>query len=55
MSGVAIEPVIRGAWAGASFLLSALALIGFALVAGLYPAVRASRVNPATPTRGELR
>jgi len=55
MSGVAIGPVLRGAWAGGKFLASAGLLIAFSLLAGLYPAARAARVNPARLTRGELR
>ncbi len=55
MSGVAFGPIMRGAWAGKQFALSAVLLIGFALLSGLYPAVRAARVNPAALTRGEMR
>jgi ABC-type lipoprotein release transport system permease subunit len=55
LSGVAFSPVLRGAWATDKFALSAALLIGCALLAGLYPAVRAARVNPAALTRGELR
>ncbi len=55
MLGVAIGPVLRGAWVVREFLLSAALLVGFALLAGLYPAARAAGVNPARLTRGELR
>jgi ABC-type lipoprotein release transport system permease subunit len=55
MLGVAIGPVLRGAWVVREFLLSAALLVGFALLGGLYPAARAAAVNPARLTRGELR
>lgn len=55
MSGVALAPVMRGVWTPFHFALSALLLVAFALVAGLYPAVKAARVDPALLTRGELR
>lgn len=55
MSGVPISPILRGAWAGSRFATSAVLLIAFALAAGLYPAIRAARVDPSALTRGELR
>lgn len=55
MSGVALSPVMRGAWTWQAYVRSAALLIGFALLTGLYPAVRAARVNPAALTRGEMR
>jgi ABC-type lipoprotein release transport system permease subunit len=55
LSGVAIDPILRGAWATREFAVSAFLLIAFALGSGLYPALRAARVNPAQLTRGEIR
>ncbi len=55
MSGVALAPVMRGVWTPFHFAVSALLLVAFALVAGLYPAAKAARVDPAALTRGEVR
>jgi ABC-type lipoprotein release transport system permease subunit len=55
MSGVTLRPIMRGAWTPGRFVESALLLITLALLAGLYPAARAARVDPAVLTRGELR
>lgn len=55
LSGVPIDPILRGAWASSRFATSAVLLIAFALIAGLYPAIRAARVDPSTLTRGEMR
>jgi ABC-type lipoprotein release transport system permease subunit len=55
MSGVAFGPIMRGAWDASAYLRAAVLLIAFAMLAGLYPALRASRVDPAALTRGELR
>ena len=55
LSGVAISPILRGAWAGREFAVSAALLVAFALLSGLYPAMRAARVDPAALTRGEMR
>jgi len=54
LSGVAFGPVLRGAWTAGGFARAAVLLIAFALLAGLYPAIRAARVDPAALTRGEL-
>jgi putative ABC transport system permease protein len=55
MSGVAMSPIMRGAWDPGSLVTAALLLIVFALLSGLYPAVRATRADPAALTRGEPR
>jgi ABC-type lipoprotein release transport system permease subunit len=55
LSGVAMSPILRGAWTSREFAVSAALLVAFALLSGLYPAVRAARVDPAVLTRGEMR
>lgn len=55
MSGVNVGPIIRGEWVLFEFGLAGALLVSCAVVAGLYPAVRAARADPAKLTRGELR
>ncbi len=55
MSGTVVDPVIRGAWAPAEFAVAAGLLVVCAALAGLYPATRAARTDPARLTRGEIR
>jgi len=55
LSGVAVGPIIRGDWVWRQFAVAGLLLILCAVVAGLHPAARAARADPARLTRGELR
>lgn len=55
LSGVAVGPILRGAWVFSEFAVAAALLVACALLAGLWPAGRAARADPARLTRGELR
>jgi ABC-type lipoprotein release transport system permease subunit len=55
LSGVAVGPIIRGEWVWRQFAVAGLLLLLCAVVAGLHPAARAARADPARLTRGELR
>jgi ABC-type lipoprotein release transport system permease subunit len=55
LSGVAVGPIIRGDWVVGEFAAAGALLILCAVVAGLFPATRAARADPAKLTRGELR
>jgi ABC-type lipoprotein release transport system permease subunit len=55
LSGVAVGPIIRGEWVWKQFATAGLLLLVCAVVAGLHPAARAARADPARLTRGELR
>ncbi len=55
VSGVSVGPIIHGDWVWSEFALAGVLLVLCAAVAGLYPAVRAARVDPALLTRGEVR
>ncbi len=55
LSGVAVGPIIRGDWVLPEFGVAGILLVMCAALAGLYPATRAARADPAQLTRGELR
>ncbi len=55
LSGVAVGPIIRGDWVWREFGVASVLLVLCAAIAGLYPATRAARADPARLTRGELR
>jgi ABC-type lipoprotein release transport system permease subunit len=55
LSGVAVGPILRGDWVLSEFAVAGALLVVCAAVAGLYPATKAARADPARLTRGELR